>query len=70
MKSLDDGILFPRANVSTMLNAQGFHRFKENLIYFTNDRQDKINSNYLYKGHDLSVFNVMDGHMQPTTYSR
>ena len=64
MKSLDDGILFLGVNVSTMISAQGFPKFKANSIYVIDDSWDKMDLDYLCRWHDLGAFNVVDGSMQ------
>ncbi|KAJ7950920.1 F-box protein [Quillaja saponaria] len=65
-ESLDDQVLFLGGNHSMSLSARDFcNEFEANSIYFTDDKWDEMNEDYLYGGHDLGVFSFKDGKTKP-----
>ncbi|KAL3828317.1 hypothetical protein ACJIZ3_017119 [Penstemon smallii] len=42
---------------------------KGNSIYFTDDYWDRMDEDYCYGGHDMGIFSLEDGTIEPLFYS-
>ncbi|XP_059630117.1 F-box protein SKIP23-like [Cornus florida] len=65
VKSLSNSMLFLDGNHSMSLSAHDFPEYKANSIYFTDDYGDRMDEDYLYGGHDMSIFNLDDRSVEP-----
>lgn len=59
IKCLDGQIVFVGANESKLVDVS-FCEVEENSIYFSDDRWEEMNLDYLYGGHDWGVFNLQN----------
>ncbi|XP_058742283.1 putative F-box protein At5g55150 [Vicia villosa] len=59
VKFLDGQVVFVGANESKLMDASKCKN-EENSIYFSDDRWEEMNLDYLYGGHDWGVFNLED----------
>ncbi|XP_015934514.1 probable F-box protein At4g22060 [Arachis duranensis] len=64
MKSLHDKILFLGANESVSMDAKACLGCEANSIYFTDDRWEEMNLDYMYGGHDWGVFNLQEKYVK------
>ncbi|PIN13703.1 hypothetical protein CDL12_13672 [Handroanthus impetiginosus] len=65
VESLNEFALFVGGSESMMLSVEENVELEGNSIYFTDDSWDKIHENNLYGGHDMGIFKMEDGIVEP-----
>ncbi|KAL2463366.1 F-box protein SKIP23 [Forsythia ovata] len=65
VESLNDCALFVGGNHSFCLPAKEHPGCKGNAIYFTDDYWDRMDEDYCYGGHDMGIFKLGDGSIEP-----
>ncbi|CAA3009150.1 Hypothetical predicted protein [Olea europaea subsp. europaea] len=65
VQSLNDYALFVGGNHTELLPVKEHPGCKGNAIYFTDDYWDRMDEDYSYGGHDMGIFNLEDGSIEP-----
>ncbi|KAI3469885.1 hypothetical protein Pfo_026548 [Paulownia fortunei] len=65
VESLNDFALFLGGNQSIMMSTKEHAELKGNAIYFTDDYWDRMDEDYSYGGHDMGIFKLEDGSIEP-----
>lgn len=65
VEGLSDFALFLGGNESLMVSSVENGELKGNSIYFTDDYWERFEEDYSYGGHDMGVFCMKDGSIEP-----
>ncbi|KAL3839810.1 hypothetical protein ACJIZ3_024401 [Penstemon smallii] len=65
VECLNDTALFLGVNQTLAVSSVEYRELKGNSIYFTDDYWDRMDEDYCYGGHDMGIFSLEDGTIEP-----